>query len=346
MDTQAASALLPGWRATCAVGIVAATLLSSCERESDPHEVHTQANAPIAHRRAPDLYVDIAEGAVTVRAHDAPLQAVIEKLAEHGGLQVWVQDRLDERVTVELHSLTLAAALQELLRGRSFILVGARQTTDARQESRGTLWIISKGSNGANASAASGENAREFARREGLKSLEELSAALTDHDSNARLDAVSELGHFDDEQAAMMLASVVSRDEHPSVRAEALHAIGSSRADTHGPVFTRALTDLDAGVRKAAISALESIGAESSVQTLAIALKDHDASVRATAVDAIGEIGGDAARRLLESALADESAVVREAATEQLGQPSSLEHGSKVARRSAPRPSLRRAGSR
>ena len=81
--------------------------------------------------------MDIDDGIVTVRAHDAPLQAVIEKLAEHGGLLVLMQDRLDQRVTVELHSLTLTAALQELLRGSSFILVGARQTTDPRQTAEG-----------------------------------------------------------------------------------------------------------------------------------------------------------------------------------------------------------------
>ncbi len=243
------------------------------------------------------------EGIVTVRARDAPLRAVIEKLAEHGGLHVSMQDRLDERVSVELHSLTLTAALHELLRGRSFILVGTR-----------TLWILARGPNG------SGDSP-ESAQREQPRSLDELSAALMDHDSNARLDAVAELGgYMDDEQAAMMIESVASRDEQASVRAEALHAIGDGRADTHSPVLTRALTDRDAGVRKAAISALENVGTARSLQTLALALKDRDASVRATAVDAIGEIGGDAARRLLESALADESAVVREAATERLVQ--------------------------
>jgi hypothetical protein len=266
--------------------------------------------------------VDIEEGIVTVRAHNAPLQAVIEKLAEHGGLQVLTQDRLDQRVTVELYSLTLAAALQELLRDRSFILVGTPQTTDPRQYGGGMLWILSTGLNGsdANVSVASSEDSHESAPREELRSLDELSAALTDHDSNSRLDAVSELsGHFDHEQAVMMLVNVAARDEQPSVRAEALHALGSGRADIHRPVFTRALTDRDAGVRKAAVSALENIGTENSLQALAIALKDRDASVRASAVDAIGEIGSDNARPLLESALADESAVVREAATEQLG---------------------------
>jgi hypothetical protein len=273
------------------------------------------------------------EGSVTVRAHDVPLHAVIEKLAEQSELRVLRQDRLNQRVTVELHSLTLTAALQELLGGRSFILLGARQATDTRQDGGRTLWILSKGLNGsgANVSVGSSDDSHGSAGREELQSLDELSAALMDHDSNARLDAVSELGgHFDDEQAAKMLASVASRDEHASVRAEALHAIGGSRAEMHSPVFSRALTDLDAGVRKAAISALENIGTESSLQTLAIALKDRDASVRATAVDAIGEIGGDAARPLLESAGADESAVVREAATEQLVQtPRSRKEGAR-----------------
>lgn len=285
--------------------------------------MHTRANALTAHPRASGLYVDIDDGIVTVRAHDAPLHAVIEKLAEHGGLLVLTQDRLDQRVTVELQSLTLRATLQELLHGTSFVLVDARQATDARQDGRGTLWILSKelSRTDANVSVVSIEDSHEYARREEQKSLDELSAALTDHDSNNRLDAVSELGgHIDDEQAALMLASVASHDEHPSVRAEALHAIGGGRADIHNPVFTRALTDRDAGVRKAAISAVENIGAENSIQILALALKDRDASVRATAVDAIGEIGGDNALRLIKSALTDESAVVREAATEQLMQ--------------------------
>lgn len=330
MDTQAGSAL-PGWRATCAVAIVAAALIAGCERESSPNEVHAQANAPAGHSRASDLYVDMDDGIVTVRAHDAPLHAVIEKLAKHGGLQVSTQDRLDERVSVELHSLTLTAALQELLRGRSFILIAAPQTTQARQDRSSTLWILAKRLNGsgANVSTGASDDSHQSARREEPRTLDELSAALMDHDSNARLDAVSELGgHFDGEQAARMLASAASRDEHPSVRAEALHTISGGRADPQSAVFTRAITDRDAGVRKAAISALENVGTERSLTTLAIALKDRDASVRATAVDAIGEIGGDAARRLLESALADESAVVREAATEHLVQtPSSRKEG-------------------
>lgn len=330
MDTQAEGTLL-GWRATCAVAIVAATLLASCEQESRPNGVHTHAHAPASPSRASDLYVDMDAGIVTVRARDAPLHAVIDKLARQGGLQVSAQDRLDERVTVELRSLTLTAALQELLRGRSFILTGAPETTDTRQDGKRTLWILAKGPDGSVAitSIASSDDSRESAQREEPKSLDELSALLMDHDSNARLDAVSELGvHFHDEQATAALASTAAHDEHPSVRAEALHAIGDGRANTHGPVFARALTDRDASVRKAAISALENLGTERSLQTLAIALKDSDASVRATAVDAIGEIGGDVARRLLESALADESANVREAASEQLAQtPSARKQG-------------------
>jgi len=238
----------------CAVSIVAATFLSSCERGSGSDEAHGRANAPAAHPRASELHVD--------------------------------------------------------------------EIADARQNSGGTLWILSNGPNGSSETVlkAPSEGSHESASHEEERSLDELSTALADNDSNARLDAVSDLGDSDDEQAVAMLASVALHDEHSSVRAEALHALGGGRADLHGPVFTRSLTDRDAAIRKAAISALENVRAENSLQTLAIALRDRVASVRATAVDAIGEIGGDDARRLLESALADESAVVREAATEQLDQ--------------------------
>lgn len=218
--------------------------------------------------------MDIDDGIVTVRAHDVPLHTVIEKLAEHGGLLVSTQDRLDQRVTVELQSLTLRAALQKLLRGISFVLV------DPPQDDRATLWILSNGPS------------HDYGWRQEQKNFDALGAALTNHDSNTRIDAVSKLGDYvDDEQTVTILESV-------------------------------ALTDRDPSVRKAAIGALENIGAENSIRILAIALTDRDASVRATAVDALGEIGGDNAQRQLESALADESAVVREAAAEELLQSS------------------------
>jgi hypothetical protein len=323
VNTPAENNLLVGWRTTCAAGIVAAALLSSCAPGPDTNEAHTLANVRTADLRAPDIYVDINHRIVTVRAHDAPLHTVIEKLANKGKLQVQTKERLDESVTVELQSLSLMAALQELLRGFSFVLVDARQTTDSRQDGRGTLWIFSRAPNqsGANVSVNFDRDSHEKARREEHESLEDLSAAITDHEPNTRLDAVSELGdYFDEAEAAPMLAGVALGDEHPAVRSEALHAIARTTADTRAAVFTRALTDRDASVRKAAIGALDTIGAENSVQTLAIALKDRDESVRATAVDTIGEIQSDDALRLLESALADESAVVREAAAEQLMQ--------------------------
>jgi hypothetical protein len=317
VNTPADKNLLVGWWTTCAAGIVAAALLSSCAPGPDTNEAHTLANVRTADLRAPDIYVDINHRIVTVRAHDAPLHAVIEKLANKGELQVLTEERLDQPVTVELQSLTLMAVLQELLRGFSFVLL------DARQDSRGTLWIFSKApyQSGEKASVNFERNSHEHAQREEQQSLEDLSAAITDHDSNTRLDAVSDLGdYFDDAQASTMLADIASGDEHPVVRSEALHAIAHTKADTHVAIFTRALTDRDASVRKAAIGAMDTIAAENSIQTLAIALKDRDESVRATAVDTIGEIRSADALSLLESALADESAVVREAAAEQLMQ--------------------------
>jgi HEAT repeat protein len=155
-------------------------------------------------------------------------------------------------------------------------------------------------------------------RSEGPRSLGELRAALANPDSNIRLDAVADLGDLDEAQAASLLAEVVSHDADPSVRADAVRAMGGRRVDALDPVLLIALTDGDAGVRKAAIRAIESTGFPSSLPILELALQDRDVSVRAAAVDAIAEIGGDGARRQLESALADESVVVREAAAEHI----------------------------
>lgn len=312
-----------GWPATCAVaGIVAAAFVPGCVKESHPGAGHPEERASVNRPRTPDLYVHIEDGAVTVHARDAPLENVLDKIAEHGGLQLVVQGRIEERVTAELHSLPLSAALRELLRDRSFVLMDAQEIKSAGESGGGTLWILSSSPSQSAASASVTSRTREHESNtpEESNSVEELTAALADDNPNVRMDAVSALVDFDDEQVAVMLANTAVQDAQPSVRAEALYAMAGRRADAKNLAFARALTDADRDVRKAAIGTLERIGGEDSVRTLAIALKDRDASVRSTAVDALGEIGGDAVRPLLELALKDDSELVREAAAAQLEQ--------------------------
>lgn len=312
-DEQSAHSARRGVMRAAIEAFACATLLVACSQREDPHP-----NSPPMHATRAELHVEVHDGAVTVRARDSNLEDVIGQIAERCKLRVVVQDSLDERVSVELQSLPLSTALRQLLRERSFVLQRTPQVIGTSETRHGTLWIFptrfqpSRESERAK-SAGGVEEPESFT---GLERLERLSAALANEDANDRLDAVSALGQSDDDQAANLLASTASFDTHPSVRAEALYALGAINVDAQNQALRRALTDADRNVRKAAISALEEIGTESSVPNLAIALKDADASVRAAAADALGEIDGDAARRLLQQALSDESSVVREAAAE------------------------------
>ncbi len=153
---------------------------------------------------------------------------------------------------------------------------------------------------------------------EDFDNLDELRVALANGDANTRLDAVSALGVLEDLRAEDLLGDVASHDANPSVRAEALHALGDRGAGVLNPALASALNDPDAGIRRAAIHALEIDRSQMSLPFLAQTLQDADASVRATAADAIAEIGGAEARRLLESVRADENAGVREVAAEHL----------------------------
>jgi HEAT repeat protein len=114
-----------------------------------------------------------------------------------------------------------------------------------------------------------------------------LVVALGDADANVRVDAVSDLGLLTDAQSESLLAVTAMQDPAPAVRAEALYALATLRAESQLATFRHALDDPDADVRKAAISALEELGGNAASELLRIALSDRDPAVRATATEAL-----------------------------------------------------------
>jgi hypothetical protein len=294
------------------------TLLVAC---ADPQDAQISAPPP-THPATNELRVEIEGGAVTVHARDATLRDVVDEIVRSTGLVLVLQDPLDERINVDLHSLPLSKAIHLILRERSYALqhtVRAPESNEPRNARTGTLWIFRKGSEHVRASLSiqSADGMKESGAPHAVETIETLSVALADDDANARIDAVSALADMGGAEAAAMLTVTALHDVNASVRADALYALGASD-DANSPTFWRALQDADAEVRRAAISALEEIGGETSVQLLAIALNDGDALVRATAVDALGEVGGKTATGLLRQASNDEQSAVREAATELL----------------------------
>jgi HEAT repeat protein len=294
------------------------TLLAAC---ADPQDAEVSAPPP-THPATNELRVEIDGGAVTVHARDATLRDIVEEIARSTGLVLVLQDPLDERIDVDLHSLPLSEALHRILREWSFALQHAAQpsrSNESRNARAGTLWIFRKGSERSRASLSIplADGMKESGGAHEVETIERLSVEQADDDANTRIDAVSALADVGGSEAAAMLAVTALHDANASVRAEALYALGG-RDDADGLTFWPALNDADADVRRAAISALEDIRGEASVELLAIALNDEDALVRAAAVDALGEVGGETAIRLLRQTSNDEQSAVREAAAELL----------------------------
>jgi hypothetical protein len=254
------------------------TLLAAC---ADPQDAEVSAPPP-THPATNELRVEIDGGAVTVHARDATLRDIVEEIARSTGLVLVLQDPLDERIDVDLHSLPLSEALHRILREWSFALQHAAQpsrSNESRNARAGTLWIFRKGSERSRASLSIplADGMKESGGAHEVETIERLSVEQADDDANTRIDAVSALADVGGSEAAAMLA-----------------------------------------VTRAAISALEDIRGEASVELLAIALNDEDALVRAAAVDALGEVGGETAIRLLRQTSNDEQSAVREAAAELL----------------------------
>jgi HEAT repeat protein len=120
--------------------------------------------------------------------------------------------------------------------------------------------------------------------------LDALVVALADADANVRVDAVSDLGLLRDPQSESLLAITAMQDPAPVVRAEALYALGTRRAESQLAVLQLALDDRDRDVRKAAISALEELGGDASAVLLSAGLSDPDAAIRAAAAEALANI--------------------------------------------------------
>jgi hypothetical protein len=227
-----------------------------------------------AERGRSDLRVDVAGGAASVEARDATVKEVLEEIARQSGLVIVPYAPLDERVTLKFEHLPLSEALRRILRDRSFAL---QQNEGGR---RGKLWVFSN----------EPDRSERPARQGAGESLATASRALTDHDKETRLDAISVLAGVGDQDAATALVTAALSDVAPEVREEAVYVLGEIGGETSIPFLSHALADPNADVREAAVEALGEIGGEKATRLLRQTVANGHRSIRDTAAGVLSDL--------------------------------------------------------
>src|SRR5262249_21934632 len=115
------------------------------------------------------------------------------------------------------------------------------------------------------------------------------------------------------------------KGEDPSLRREAITALGALKIKDAFPDLLAAVSDKDPQTRAKAAEALWSLGGadtKEAIPALLPLLKDKESSVRLSAVGALGQIGPDAATAVsaLKNTLNDSDGYVRAQAATALGQ--------------------------
>ena len=115
------------------------------------------------------------------------------------------------------------------------------------------------------------------------------------------------------------LIKALDYEKDPSVRHDAVKALGEIGDKQSVNPLIDLLNDRDSNLRRSVVVALGKIGDPSIIEALMTTLKDENANVRHHSAVALGKIGKPAVRPLVEAALKDENAAVRKAAAQALG---------------------------
>ena len=285
---------------------VSFSLLSGCGDALDALEGTRAANqATFGY-----LHVEIADDLVTIVARDVTVHELLTQLARKSGLEVMIEDPLNEFITMELYALPLAAALDRVLQNHDYTwqqpeplsLAGGSNDTNA-----GTLWLISDDPAGVH---------------EAEPSLP--SGVIAGDDQSTRRQVVFALADDGSDEAAGALVQAMT-DPDPEIREEVVTALGEFGGTDVISALSQALQDPEIAVREAAIESFVDIGGEESAFALAVGLRDPEASLREDTVYALSQIGSDIAVALMEQALSDQDSAVREAAAQLLAEVSDAE---------------------
>jgi hypothetical protein len=175
--------------------------------------------------------ITLQDGKMTARIVAAPLRRVIEEVSKLSGAQIrWLSQGGEEPVSVEFTDLPFSEALRRILGEKDFVLFypsareGARLPQIwiyPRGQAGGQLVVIQEGETTPPAPSDTAPSVESPPVEPDLDSL--IETALHDQDMSVRLDAITQLGGYaqEDPLAKTILSQVAHSDSNPQLRKSA-----------------------------------------------------------------------------------------------------------------------------
>jgi hypothetical protein len=298
-------------------------------RESNPR---TENSSNLESR----ISVKWRAGKLSVSAGGAPLAAILREVACQTGMEVRGSEMLQQQAHVEFSGVPLAEALQDLLAGADYAVLG--DVSSPQQTRPATLVIfdshgladharartgprpadIRAGSGGARGSGGGADAVQPSSVVQ--VDEEELVRQALSSNPNVQAAAFEALAALDSGEAVEALEAAIKSGEPPA-RLQALQLLDhfpQADADTVVSALGTALTDNDLSVKLFAIQALASRGGAEAMNLLNQAFNSADSSVRLMVLQSVS--GTKEGNPLLEHATSDPDQAVAASASALLKQ--------------------------
>jgi HEAT repeats len=279
------------------------------------------AESPAA---ATDLSVTVAEGRLSVRVAEAPLEAVLEAIAAQTDVAITIRGDPGTVRPQAFADLPLDLGIRRLAGERGLMMMFARAND---RGAPGRLREVRVYGDRPSDDVARprhpltrtlGRIAAEPPPRLEPPSYEELAKK----GKAERLMTLRILARQQDDAAIALLGALAAQDPDATVRRIAATALGNIGGETAAAALEPALADADVEVRIQAMRGLHVISGEAAAGPLGeLAVGDADPGLRRQAVHLLATLRSDAAWSTVELASSDPDASVREAAEEALSSP-------------------------
>ena len=240
------------------------------------------------------IKVKVEQGRLTLSVRDAPLAEVLQAIGEQAGIDIKIRGDLTARITNSFTDIPLEEGIRQLLRGQSFALSYGPSTSDAKRSSLIEISVIAR------------------SRVEPAGTVGKVS---TPSEARDKLQRIRALARRKDAEAIGELSSLAASDPSPSVRRQAVSALGGLRTQEALAPLTRALADQSSSVRIQALRGIKNLKGTEAIKDLRVTVaNDPDPTVRRQAVRLLSEIQSPEVPGLLKGAVADYDAAVSQEA--------------------------------